>query len=449
MSQRRTIARNVRNARRSKENPTVAAAAAAAVVEGLENRLLLAFTVTDRGTLVIDGTAGDDEIFVIRNVARQSRLTISINGVADSVALGSVRRVEIYGGAGNDDLRVDDSAGPSTALGVTIAGDDGDDTLVGSLRSASLAGGAGNDVLYGSSKTADLDGGPGSDTVFAGKGNDRVFGGDGNDLLTGWLGHDRIYGDAGNDTIEGEGGNDTLAGDNEDNLFFVSGSDPGNFAGNDSLDGGTGNDWLVGGKQSSTLDDDNGADTLRGGSGNDILDARGNPGRGNDNDTLVDREAGDIVPVETHTRQATPDEIAEGEDAYAVHDHADLVVRINDNGTLRTALVQGGIGDFTDPVLADTGPSLHVHAGQEGRIHMHDLDPRTFTLGDFFRNWGVSFSAEHIGRYVVGNGHELVVEVDHNGAGGGDSEVIEDPYNYVIQGENVFGTGDVITITYT
>src|SRR5688500_15067266 len=142
--QHRTLTRNVRNARRSE----VTSAADAAAVECLENRLLLAFTVTDRGTLVVDGTAGDDEIFVIRNALRQSRLTISINGVADSVAASTVRRVEIYGGAGNDDLRVDDSAGSTNGLGATLVGDDGDDVLVGSLRSASLDGGAGNDALY-------------------------------------------------------------------------------------------------------------------------------------------------------------------------------------------------------------------------------------------------------------------------------------------------------------
>ena len=439
---------NTRPVRASRRNRRISAAAGAAV-ESLEGRVLLAFSVTDRGTLVVDGTAGDDTIFVIRDVARQSRLTVSINGVADTVAASTVRRVEIYGGAGNDDLRVDDSAGSTNGLGATLVGGDGDDVLVGSLRSASLDGGLGNDVLYGSSKTDDIAAGDGADVVFAGKGNDRVSGGAGNDSLTGWLGHDRMYGDQGNDTIEGEGGSDTLAGDNEDNLFFQGGSDPGNFAGNDSLDGGTGSDWLVGGRQSNTLDDDNGADTLRGGSGNDVLDARGNPGRGNDDDTLADREAGDVVPVETHTRQATPAEIAEGEDAYAVHDHADIVIQITgDDGVQRAVNVQGGIGDFSHPTLSDTGPSLHTHAGQEGRIHMHDLDPRTFTLGDFFRNWGVSFSSEHIGRYVAGNGRTLVVEVDHNGAGGGDTEVLEDPANYVIQGTNQFGEGDVITITY-
>src|SRR5690242_13283127 len=82
-----------RNAR-SRQVAT-AATAVAPVVEGLENRLLLSFTVSDRGTLVIDGTAGDDAIFVIRNTRRTSRLIVSINGAADSVAASTVRRIEI------------------------------------------------------------------------------------------------------------------------------------------------------------------------------------------------------------------------------------------------------------------------------------------------------------------------------------------------------------------
>jgi Ca2+-binding RTX toxin-like protein len=440
--------RHERRKARSRQVAT-AAAAVAPVVEGLENRLLLSFTVSDKGTLVIDGTSGDDTIFVMRNTRRASRLTVSINGVADTVSVGTVRRVEIYGGAGNDDLRVDDSAGPSTAQGATISGGDGADTLVGSLRSISLDGGLGDDVLYGSSKTDDLVGGDGNDTVFAGKGNDRVFGGLGDDSLTGWLGHDLMYGDQGNDTLEGEGGNDTLAGDGEDRLVFQGDAAPVDFGGNDSLDGGTGNDWLVGGKQSNTLDDDNGTDTLRGGSGDDILDARGNPGRGNPDDVLADRETGDIVPVEDHTRAATAAEQAAGDAAYVTHTHANLVVQIDDGGVTKDVIVQAGIGEFTDPNVANTGPAFHVHTGQEGRLHMHDLEPHVYTLGEFFRVWGVSMSADHIGRYVAGNGHTLTFTVDHDNAGPEAPVTIEDPYNYVIQGQNTFDTGDLITITYT
>ena len=116
--------------------------------------------------------------------------------------------------------------------------------------------------------------------------------------------------------------------------------------------------------------------------------------------------------------------------------------------------VQAGVGDFVSPTLANTSPRVHVHAGQDGspaRIHMHDLDAApesSFTLGRFFRAMGVSIDRNHIGRYFVGGGRNLTVVADHNGAGGGDTQVITDPYNYVIQGENVFGTGDVITITY-
>ncbi len=422
-------------------------AAAAAGVEGLESRLLLAATLTPRGTLVVEGTDGNDVIVVRRDPQRASKILATVNGDGQKFDANAVKRIEIYGGAAGDALTLDDALGVISARGASLFGGGGNDAVTGGLASTYLEGGPGDDSILGSSKSDVIFAGRGNDTVSGGSGDDFITGGEGVDFLAGYRGDDQMYGDQGNDSLFGEDGRDTLGGDNEDNFFFQGDTDPANFAGNDSLDGGDGDDWLVGGRQSATLNDNNGQDTLTGGEGDDILDSRGRVAAGNPNDTITDREAGDVVPAENFTRVATAGEIAQGENAYQVHDHADMVVQIDDgSGTLRQVNIQGGIGDFVG--AANTSPRFHVHDGQEGRLHMHDLDPATFTLGEFFRGWGVTINANHIGRYVTGNGRKVEFKVVHNG-GDGPTEILTDPYNYVMRGRNLFGTGDVITITYS
>jgi len=179
------------------------------------------------------------------------------------------------------------------------------------------------------------------------------MGGAGGDVLYGSAGNDQLYGDSGNDTVFGEDGNDILGGDGEDRLWFKGQADPGSLTGNDSLNGGNGDDWITGGDESTSLhDQNNGLDTITGGAGNDILDARGNGS--NPADVLTDRQSGDVVPVEDHTRTWTSAEIALGENAFKVHLHARLVININDNGTMRQVQIPAGLGDFADPLVPST-----------------------------------------------------------------------------------------------
>jgi len=130
----------------------------------------------------------------------------------------------------------------------------------------------------------------------------------------------------------------------------------------------------------------------------------------------------------------------------------DLFWDINVGGTMKQVQIPSGEGDFVNPNVANTGPAFHVHsgAGEDGVLHMHDLDPHVFTLGEFFRGWGVTIDANHIGRYAVGNGHTLTMTVKHGGVNGGQQPVVNTEFgDYVIQGAEFPEDGDIITITYT
>jgi len=423
-------------------------AAADSAVEALEARTMLSAVVSARGTLAVAGTGGADTLVIQRDLKRASKIIVIENGVGTKFDASTIKRIEMVGGAGADEITLNDNLGIISARGATLWGDAGNDTLIGGLAGAVFFGGDDADLIKSSSRNDTVDGGNGNDTIYGGRGQDLLQGGAGNDSIFGYLGDDQMYGDAGNDSLFGEAGNDTLGGDNEDVLYISGQAQPTNFAGNDLLDGGDGDDWLVGGRQSITLNDNNGLDTLTGGPGNDILDSRGWTNSGNPFDVITDREAGDIVPMENHTRVATQQEITDGEDAYAVHDHTDLIVKIDTDGDgdLEDVVVQGNLGDFQNPNVANTFARLHVHTGQEGRIHFHDLEPGTITLGEFFRSWGVTFSTNQIGRFVAGNGRTLTFTVKHGPSG--TVQTITDPVNYAIDGDNIFGQGDIITITY-
>jgi len=62
----------------------------------------------------------------------------------------------------------------SSATGVTVRANGGNDLIVGSAQNDAMNGGVGNDRL---------DGGKGNDTVDGGAGNDRIKGGEGNDTF--------------------------------------------------------------------------------------------------------------------------------------------------------------------------------------------------------------------------------------------------------------------------
>ena len=200
-----------------------------------------------------------------------------------------LQRILVFAGGGDDRVSLSD-VGPA-AFGdlvfVSVAGQDGDDVLIGSGIGDELSGGGGFDELRGGGGADLLEPGPGSGSVAGGKGRDevavvgnadwsvnddriasipdgdeitlgsveavRVTGGGGDNIIStgSYSGSVTALGLDGNDRISTGGGNDHLVGGD----------------GNDYMDAGAGNDLLEGGR---------GNDALRGGPGNDVL--KGGPG---------------------------------------------------------------------------------------------------------------------------------------------------------------------------
>ena len=291
------------------------------VMGGVASESLLSVASAASGQLVIDGVAisysavdaiedrlsatnrtmsigaGNDHLTLTDNGSSNdglSRLSL-VGGVTFDFAVPSGTLV-VHGGAGNDTVTLA-GADPLMNRIVSVFGDDGNDSLTGSMRSDSLDGGAGNDVLLGQSGDDTLVGGAGLDTLLGGAGRDSLSGGDGNDRLNGQGGADTITGGLGDDCLIGGDGIDLLSESGDVNFLLkqttliglgvdrltqfekamLTGGDSANVldaSGSNllvTLIGGGGNDLLQGGSRSDKLDGGDGDDTLLGNDGHDSL----------------------------------------------------------------------------------------------------------------------------------------------------------------------------------
>ncbi|MFK7817275.1 MAG: calcium-binding protein, partial [Planctomycetaceae bacterium] len=208
--------------------------------ESLETRALLSGVnaFMDGDTLVVRGTAGNDDFSVMPD--ELGNIVVSCNLTTESTSFPSanVDKVDINAGDGNDNVVF--------LIEGEVTGGEGDDTLSGAadavrggLGDDSIDGSAGDDVPYGNG---------GNDTINGLDGNDSINGHDGADSIDGGEGRDNLTGDAGPDVVRGGGGNDLLAGEQGDDTIF----------------GGDGDDRILGHE---------GADSLIGGEGDDRISA--------------------------------------------------------------------------------------------------------------------------------------------------------------------------------
>lgn len=306
-------------------------------------------------------TRGTATIIANTNSSVQAVIVNALGGddtvtVQDLSSINCAALVVVNGGEGNDLI-----TGQGSKLGLirlSLNGDGGNDTIVGSEGSDSINGGAGNDAVNGRAGNDAIMGGDGNDTLAGSLGNDTINAGNGNDFVTGNEGEDSLIGGDGNDTLRGMDGNDTLLGVAGDDV--LNGMDGDDLilggVGQDQISGGAGHDTLDGGRNNDTVNGNSGDDLIRGDHGNDLLNA-GNGNNtvigGDGNDTIISAEGNDLITG------------SDGDDVINSDGGDDTVIGGDGNDTIQAGsgndIVLGGDGD---DVLNGQGGTDIISGGQ-------------------------------------------------------------------------------------
>lgn len=192
---------------------------------GGNDSLTMNASVLTKFSVFFDGSEGNDLWKIIGTAGADSVITDDVTSFDPEqrvvLPFPTIERIDVSLGAGHDRF---DASGTGYEIPMSIHGDGGNDTIIGSI---------------------------GNDRIFGDAGTDVLLGGLGNDTITGGAGDDVIVGDAGNDNLNGEAGADTIVGG----------------SGNNTLLGGAGNDLLIGGEDNDLLNGQGGQDRLFGGGG--------------------------------------------------------------------------------------------------------------------------------------------------------------------------------------
>jgi Ca2+-binding RTX toxin-like protein len=455
-------------------------------LQALEKRLFLSITApgSDGVVVINDGSDTTSDVIVVSYDSSANQFVFNDNGTVESFAAASVQTTQIQTGSGNDSITfntalpgttdnsgradgISTQGGNDTVMGSTgrqiifggagadyiqafgsggaeIRGGSGSDTLVGAAGNDTIVGGQGNNLLRGGAGDDNITAGTGNDTLFGGQGNDTLDGGAGDDSIMGGKGNDYLTGDAGNDYLIGGAGDDTLlAGQGDDTAIGGAGNDSmRGGAGDDVLigdgegmlttEGGTptvtapGNDVLVGGLGNDTLlayggTDSLSGDTLYGGAGNNDFDSRGSANVLGD----FNSSQGDFQPSQQTYATGT---------ATAVNFAVTLKIVVDG----QTVAIPNGAGSF-DGV---TSIAQVTGVADDGTATIQFTSPtsRTFTLADFFNQWGIPLTAEGVGQYAADvGGHTLTLT---NTTASVAQPFASDPQTFQVQ------SGDQLTLTY-
>ena len=226
------------------------------------------FVIADRAPLAAPRGCSARSDREVACPAHQARLVLGDG--ADAAAVEGTGWMIVRGGPGDDRI---------TGAGAVVEGEEGDDTLSGSV----------------------LRGGPGADTLTGTEGNDELTGGDGPDAVTGGPGDDVLggdYGSAAPDVLDGGPGSDTVSyyGSPEPvriDIASQTGGDGDRLSGFENAEGGSGADVLVGDGGPNVLDGSYGRNTVLGGAGDDTVTAFGGSRLdGGEGDDVVDAVLG-------------------------------------------------------------------------------------------------------------------------------------------------------------
>src|SRR5689334_5190761 len=106
------------------------------MIEVLELRRLLAAavaptpTLDSNGILTVTGTAHADDITISLENADATKLDVNVDGTVTTFNTADVKGIAAIGASGSDDIEIDQSNG-AIDVPVTMAGGNGNDTLVG------------------------------------------------------------------------------------------------------------------------------------------------------------------------------------------------------------------------------------------------------------------------------------------------------------------------------
>jgi Ca2+-binding RTX toxin-like protein len=228
----------------------------------------------------VTGGSGND------NIAGNAQNNVLIGGAGNDTLTANGGVDTMLGGLGNDSYVVDNAADV-----VTEAVGQGNDTVFAMVSYALQAGSEVETMRVNVTTGLTLTGNEFNNTIIGNTGNDTLFGGAGNDVLSGLAGADTMSGGTGNDTytvdnagdlvLENVGeGTDTvntsvsyaLAAGSEVEILNGTGSAALTLTGNEfnnTITGTGANDTLFGGAGNDTLNGGAGADTMSGGIGND------------------------------------------------------------------------------------------------------------------------------------------------------------------------------------
>jgi Ca2+-binding RTX toxin-like protein len=167
----------------------LAAVVLAAVLGLRTDRALAAYSARiEAGTLLITGDAASDKLVLRLRPAAPDILEVDVgaDGTPDFLFDRSTfTAIDVEAGGGDDEVRIDESAGSFADEAVTLDGGRGADTLLDGSGGDTLLGGVGNDAVIG---------GRGNDTALLGGGDDRFQWnpGDASDVVEGQSGKDQL-----------------------------------------------------------------------------------------------------------------------------------------------------------------------------------------------------------------------------------------------------------------
>lgn len=369
---------------------------------------------TGSNTLIVNGSTGDEEVFIRNSTTAVGSLEVATIG-GSTVIARNVTGLTLNSGDGIDTVRPQDLSG-----------------LTAALQNLTVNLGEGNDILAGENGTLAL-------TVNGEGGNDRLTGGPANDTLIGGLGDDTSAGGPGDDVyvfdVDDIIGSDTItenANEGTDTLdfsptdFTTVGIDLRTVGAQQTVD--TGNNLqltlsddienVAGGANGNAIIGDAGINVLRGGDGIDYILGAGGDDQilgGGSRDTLNSDSPGAVL-----TGEAGPDvvefanvDVAFPKNVLATFDISgpaateyDQVRIFGDSRTvnLGNADLQLNLGTYT-PAVNDTFTIVNLIASTSAITGTFNFGGQTLAEGATFVAVGRQFRISYAG----GSGNDVVL----------------------------------------